>query len=401
MKFSRFNIIIKRNEYWILYNTLTGNVVKIPPSSYSTANKDLLRLGYLVENDGDDLLQYKYMYYGQMFNCKSINLVIATSMDCNLNCPYCFEGSNKRPINIDINTKNSILSYLLKHQSLPISITWFGGEPMLAHQAIGEISNALNAESVSYTSHIITNGTIFPDLFLSKIDCYNIKSVQITLDGVKATHDSKRHFKNGKGTFDIIIANAQKVLERSNAEVVLKMNIDASNIDEYAVLARLLKTEFADYIANNRVTIPSNYIRKKRNFDGIEKCIGCREYFDFELKNGKATSMPALIGPCPLRCRGYFVIGPDGTLYKCMEHLGEAQHVIGNINSMSFSIRKESSSCMRYMPFDDRVCSHCNILPICGGGCPNERAKSKGEERPCPAEKYKINDIITKLYDNQ
>ncbi|MSS18185.1 hypothetical protein [Sodaliphilus pleomorphus] len=47
------------------------------------------------------------------------------------------------------------------------------------------------------------------------------------------------------------------------------------------------------------------------------------------------------------------------------------------------------------------MCSHCNILPICGGGCPNERAKSKGKERPCPAEKYKINDIITKLYDNQ
>lgn len=83
-----------------------------------------------------------------------------------------------------------------------------------------------------------------------------------------------------------------------------------------------------------------------------------------------------------------------------MEHLGEDKHAIGNINNFSFSLKKESASCFKNMPFDDSICSKCEILPICGGGCPNERANCAGEERPCPAEKYKINEIISKIYEN-
>lgn len=382
----------------ILYNTLSGRVVRIPSSSYSVDNESLRELGFIVNSD-EDLAQYKYMYYGQMFNCDSINLVIATTLGCNLNCPYCFEGDNKRPITIDEKTIESILTYLRKHQSKPIHITWFGGEPMLAHNAIRKISESLNAESINYTSGVITNGTILPDAFLSRIDDYRIKSIQVTFDGLKDSHDSKRQFKNGGGTFELILSNIRRILETSKAEVVVKMNVDSSNMAEFNGLKAFIKTTFDEFIVGKRINITSNYIRKKSDFVGIEKCIGCLEYYDFEIKNGMQVAMPGLVGPCPLRCRGYFVIGPDGALYKCMEHLGEEEFSIGNINDMSYSIRKESASCLKYMPFDDSVCSECEILPICGGGCPNERSNISGVLRPCPAEKYKIKEIVSELYE--
>lgn len=206
MKFSRFNIVLEKGEYLLLYNTLTGKIVKIKATAYCIENNDLYELGFVVEDD-EGLAQYKYMYYGQMFNFSEVNLVIATSMSCNLCCPYCFEGNNKRPLTIDSGTIESILKYLRKHKEKPISITWFGGEPMLAHTAIAQISNSLNAESIPFSSTIITNGTIFPDSFPSKIDSYNIKSIQITFDGLLSSHDAKRFFKNGDGTFNVILRN--------------------------------------------------------------------------------------------------------------------------------------------------------------------------------------------------
>lgn len=402
MKFSRFNITCHKDTSIVLYNTLTGKVVKIKPSAYSVDNSDLYELGFVVE-DEEDLAQYKYMYYGQMFSFSEVNLVIATSLGCNLRCPYCFEGDNKRPLSIDDGTAESILKYLRKHREKPISITWFGGEPMLAHKAIAKISDSLNAESIPFSSSIITNGTILPDSFLAKIDSYKIKSVQITFDGLQASHDAKRFFKNGEGTFSVILENVGRLLNGCHAEIVLKMNVDSANIEEFHKLKRFLENRFSEHINGGRIIITSNYIRKKTNFKGIEKCINCVEYFDFELKNGKRMAVPSLIGPCPLRGRGYFVIGPDGSIYKCMEHLGEDKHAIGNINNFSFSLKKESASCFKNMPFDDPVCSKCEILPICGGGCPNERESCsvKEKERPCPAEKYKINEIISKIYENQ
>lgn len=402
VKFSRFNIVLEKGEYLLLYNTLTGKIVKIKATAYCIENNDLYELGFVVEDD-EDLAQYKYMYYGQMFNFSEVNLVIATSMSCNLCCPYCFEGNNKRPLTIDSGTIESILKYLRKHKEKPISITWFGGEPMLAHTAIAQISNSLNAESIPFSSIIITNGTIFPDSFLSKIDSYNIKSIQITFDGLQSSHDAKRFFKNGDGTFNVILRNIDRLLSECNAEIVLKMNVDSENIEEFHKLKLFLKEKYSEHFKKGRVNITSNYIRKKTNFKGIENCINCVEYFDFELKNGKRMTVPSLIGPCALRGRGYFVIGPDGSIYKCMEHLGEDKHAIGNINNFSFSLKKESASCFKNMPFDDPVCSKCEILPICGGGCPNERESCsvKEKERPCPAEKYKINEIISKIYENQ
>ncbi len=400
LKFSRFNITCQKSDCIILYNALTGKVVKIKPSAYSVDNSNLYKLGFVVE-DEEDLAQYKYLYYGQMFSFNEINLVIATSLGCNLRCPYCFEGDNKRHQSIDDGTIESILKYLRKHREKPISITWFGGEPMLAHKAIAKISDSLNAESIPFTSSIITNGTILPDSFLSKIDSYQIKSVQITFDGLQASHDAKRFFKNGAGTYNVILENVGRLLNGCHAEIVLKMNVDSANIEEFHKLKRFLENRFSEHINSGRIIITSNYIRKKTDFKGIEKCINCVEYFDFELKNGKKMAMPPLVGPCPLRGRGYFVIGPDGAIYKCMEHLGELEHAIGNINNFSFSIRKESVSCFKHMPFDDPVCRECEILPICGGGCPNERANCAGEERPCPAEKYKINEIISTVYENQ
>lgn len=68
------------------------------------------------------------------------------------------------------------------------------------------------------------------------------------------------------------------------------------------------------------------------------------------------------------------MIGPDGELYRCQRTMGNRKNAIGDIYAGSFFSTSELSL---IRPLDDSCLSNCNLLPICFGGCPNERRKGK------------------------
>ena len=66
----------------------------------------------------------------------------------------------------------------------------------------------------------------------------NCQSIQITLDGIKETHDERRIFKNGDGTFDKIINKIKMV--RDDDEMpnpIIRINIDKDNSKDVEKLA--------------------------------------------------------------------------------------------------------------------------------------------------------------------
>lgn len=399
MFFSRFNNLVPIGENIIVYNSLTGAVIKIPKSHYNLTNQDLIQLGFVVEQE-DDLNCYSYFFNKAMFKPDGLNIVIATSLNCNLSCTYCFEKNARSDNSITSEVVENLYSFIIKKKHLPLNITWFGGEPMLQHKAISNLSEMLlQAENLNFEASLITNGTIMPDSFLANIDLYNIKTIQITLDGTENAHDFKRYFKSGEGTFKPIIDNIKRLLERTSATIVVKINLDRNNIIEFNRLKNFITDNFQIYHHSGRILLTSNYIRNKTNFSGAENCLTCSEYFDFLISHGAPYKIPDIKGPCPLRKQGYYVIDPNGYIYKCMEHLGHKTLSIGNIMDFKISLRKQSRFSFLNNPLTDPICSHCSILPICGGGCPNERNQTVNNQRPCPAEKFKLNDIIRNLYE--
>lgn len=101
--------------------------------------------------------------------------------------------------------------------------------------------------------------------------------------------------------------------------------------------------------------------------------------------------------PCPLRSCSDFAIGPDGSIYKCLEFLGNKDKAIGNMLTHNIDIRKQASYALSYDPFNDEECCNCEIFLLCGGGCPIDRAKALKEKRPnnCSVIKERIKQIIT------
>lgn len=404
MKYSKYNNIVEDEEYIFLYNSLKGSFARIKRDQYNLKNPKLAEHGFIVEDDKDELLTYKYGYFNELFVNDTLNLSISTTMDCNLSCPYCFEDGNKSNQYLSDEVINSLVKFLIKRKDRRIHITWFGGEPLLSFESIVKINKLLDENKIKYEAIIITNGTLFTDKIIEQLDSLCISSVQITLDGIRDLHNKKRFFNNGKGTFDVILSNVEKILKQTKARVFLKTNIDKTNIDSYPELEKYIHSLFYEYILSKQLKLTENYVRNRTDFSGCSNCITEEEYFDFLYdKMGRKIQFPDIKGPCPLRCRNSLVIGPDGNIYKCLEFLGDKTKRIGNITNFSINLYKQSESALAYSPFDDEKCKDCSVLPICGGGCPIDRQKLKSGELKsvCSYEKNKLDSILMRLYQQR
>jgi len=398
MKYSIFNTTIKKGEYLILFNSLTGALLKINKNKIEDAKELLIQKGFLVEEDANELHYYKYIYYNRIFSNRSLDITIAPTTDCNLCCPYCFEEGNKHKEYIDDATFNAIAKYILSKKNKKIDLTWFGGEPLLCYDKIVELNKILTSNKVSFKTSIITNGTLFTNTRIEQLNRLNIQNIQITLDGGEESHNQKRFFSsNKKGTYHLILSNIENILKRTTVTLFLKINIDKENIISCKELIEFLNNRFREYIDRGTLRISSNYIRNITNYDGCEKCITEEEYLNFYTKvEHHQISIPHLCLPCPLRSQNHIIIGPDGSIYKCLEFIGNKSKSIGNINTFSISISRLANQALKYDPFEDSECRKCSILPICGGGCPNNRElKALGKrDSVCPSIKKELCTIL-------
>jgi uncharacterized protein len=144
---------------------------------------------------------------------KSLELILFMTEQCNFRCVYCYEDfklGNIKPEVIE-GVKNLVKSRIEEIETL--SISFFGGEPLMNKKNVIEISTwakALAAEhSVAYEGSITTNGYALDEKTFAQLVESQTLSFQITVDGDKDYHDKLRPTANGKATFDKIMTNVR------------------------------------------------------------------------------------------------------------------------------------------------------------------------------------------------
>lgn len=60
---------------------------------------------------------------------------------------------------------------------------------------------------------IVTNGTLLNDDAISLFQEFPLDNMQVTFDGFRDSHNSKRFFKSGEGTFDLILNKLSNFVE--------------------------------------------------------------------------------------------------------------------------------------------------------------------------------------------
>lgn len=346
---------------------------------------------------------------------RKLSFTIQPSANCQLGCIYCGQThSNKK---MEISTMDKILDriqFLISKKGKKfygeLSITWYGGEPLMAYKEILGFSKKLikfaNEKTLKYSADIITNGlSLKPDYLERLINDAKIYHYQITIDGLAKTHDKRRPTKGGEETFNVIMNNIVKATKNKifidkDCRIALRINIDKNNYSEVPQLIKTIASlNLQKYITLNFAAVvdwggneASKESLDKKDFaemeiDWILEAIGC----GFEIANFLPTRSPVCMITNPVS----EVYDAYGFITPCYEMnytkmYENTAHIIGNLSNLeNINLNSPLRKWHQMLKENQYECTKCKYLPVCGGSCPKDWLKN---EPPCPTYKYNLKD---------
>lgn len=267
-----------------------------------------------------------------------------------------------------------------------IAITWFGGEPLMNPKSMEKLTNLIKKESsLELHASMVTNGYLLTDEIINKLEEWNIRSIQITIDGMPPMHNQRRPLKNGAETFDVIFNNIDKTLKlTSKVFVSIRVNLDKNNLDEFIDVIRYVMNRYKEY--PNRINVYPGFVQEINSCSFISECtLNTEKRRDFILDMWHKYNMEILpffpmsdVNECGIRNVNSFTIGPDGEIYKCWNDVGVKDKIISNLNTKKII---NDTLLLRYLtdadPLESHECMECFFLPICSGGCPYVRIQNQ------------------------
>ncbi len=252
-------------------------------------------------------------------------------------------------------------------------ISFFGGEPLLNRKVMSlvcdEISNLpLIRDKTKYI--LTTNLTLLTDSDLKFIKQHGFSNVQVALDGSKGRHDSLRKFKSGRGSFDTVIKNINKlVTEGISVTVFLNFGheSEASYDDLLQGIRSLLPINEIDFVLNPITSSLCNTNCEMAFVDPDQESDLYLEIYRKFRDNGipvQAFGQATMV--CMLTRDGSCMIDPKGQIYKCCLLLG-TEYKGGNVSTKSYS--SLTYELISSTPWEQCLVDECEYLPICGGGC--------------------------------
>lgn len=389
IKKSRFNFIYKRSDNeFVIYNTYSKALIVLDALEYEnffygnnfekTTEDILIKNHILIEDSFDEEKFLKYCHNLTKYSKEALHLVLATTMDCNFGCPYCYENRRKGKMSTEI--QNSIIDFIkrnLENGIKLLDITWYGGEPLLYPDIIKNMSEKIHKLVEKYSCelnmYIVTNGYLLTPEMVKMLDSIGIIKVQITLDGLKESHDSRRHLIGGNGTFDKIYENLQ-LFEEYPIRVDVRMNVDNQNCKDYIGLQK----KILELDNQNVVLYPSpvedinpdtvNEISDFMTFDEFEK-FAVNICKDGDNTSAKTSVLDDRYCYCQAETINNYVIDELGNCYKCWDQVGRIENSCFNIKNPNDKNYINITNFMCWDPFTDAKCKDCVFLPICFGGC--------------------------------
>lgn len=382
----------------LFFNFYTLNLIELTPAEGRIAERILQRpdeeptgrkaqglkktlheKGFLL-NDGVDEREYLRSFHEKACRQqKHLGLTILPSLACNLRCVYCYETRDGSVMDDEVQAAIVRLARARVQPGGSLSVTWFGGEPLLNLPIIERLSRSFMEicadRQAKFSASIITNGYLLDKATAETLVELKVDHAQVTLDGPEAVHDARRPTAGGRGTFQRIFENlaaASPVLP-----VSLRINVDQTNraaVPEVLdlIAAAGLQRSVHPYLGH---ILPYNNVCQ----DVAASCIPSDDFslLDIEtafemMKRGFWTFSPpkSTSAYCLADNTNSFVITPSGGLVNCWNDSADPSAEVGHLlKPPTDRMRARSLAWLGRDPFT-LACLECLLLPICMGGCP-------------------------------
>ncbi|MFC6903283.1 radical SAM protein [Nonomuraea dietziae] len=427
---SRFNLIAWEDEIsqrqLLIYNTMSSAFVRLeqptadrvalllksgmPAAADDALTSALAGQGVLVPEGLDELALVDSMerYYKQRKDC--LNLILMPTEKCNFRCVYCYEDFVKGKMSDEV--KGGIIRLVAREAPhlKSLNVDWFGGEPLSALGVVRDVSAELialcEANGVEYSSSMTTNGLLSGSV-AEEVLGLKISRYQITLDGTSTTHNQLRVLRNGRGTFDTIVDNLSALQKsRHDFKVRIRVNFTPQVAQEMPSFLAFMGERFGN---DPRFSIWFHPVGRwgGPHDEEIETCDQQsaeeleRSFTDAAVDSGfPLTSWQQTMRPYGSSCyaadpRSY-VIGSDGSVYKCTVALREPKNHVGQLSSDGdLQLRNDRMAVWISSGAQvDAGCQACAFRPAChGDACPLARLQRNGE-RSCPPIKSNIKKVL-------
>lgn len=371
-------------------------------------------------------------------NKRSGLLMLVPSYDCNLACPYCYqckirqEHKGRPNAMMTTETVDLIFGKALKRlyphvdRLSNIYVTFYGGEPFLIkHRRVVE-------RVIHYTKkyqmsvHAVSNATTLHELmeFVGK-ERGLVSSIQISFDGDKDYHDKSRITPAGEGTFDCIIQNIHRLVDR-DVIVSIRINTSKFSLGRLKLFEEALKKEgllnhpnIQPYAAaihghmddNNSMTYGTTESKislqiEKEKLEVLSPLERTKSRLAHIFQSNKSFPQRRTHF-CMQNSPHSFVLDPFKRIYGCYEESGKPDLAVGKLfddGTVKFN--------ERYKKYQKRhlanlsKCSRCPVGLTCAGGC---AAQARGKDSSiegafkniCYSNKELVAMAVKELYHEQ
>ncbi len=321
---------------------------------------------------------------------RSLSLAVAQS--CNLGCTYCYAqggsfGGKAKAMAREVGEAavRRLLAEVAPGETFNLS--FLGGEPLAARAVIRELTELASGlardKGAAIRFSITTNGTLLrpDDGDFFERHCF---AVTISLDGMGETHDRLRPFRNGRGSFDAIIANVQPLLGRRLA-LSARVTVTPGNLELRPMLDGFAGLGFRSVGFSPVLRSPTGKAELDAHDFGtlLDQMIACGQEFERRTVAGEhypfANMASALTEihrgthrpyPCGAGA-GYFGVSAEGDMFACHRFVDDEAGAMGHIDT---GIDRERQRRWLNERLVDRQepCRSCWARYLCGGGCHHE-----------------------------
>ncbi len=304
---------------------------------------------------------------------------------CNMACKYCYVDKDIRCFMSFETAKRAVDIAATPNAST--GIIFFGGEPLLHKDLIYETIDYCNwrtkRSDCRFHFKVTTNGLLLDDDFIEYSLKHNI-FIALSHDGVKAAHDMNRLTTEGNGTFDKLEARIESLISTCPYSPVL-MVVDPSTVQYYAESVTYLYNKgfkylicslnyAADWTKEDIKCLEEQYNQLSQFY--LEKTLKEEKFYlsPFEVKISSHINSASY---CTERCelgKKQISIGPDGSMYPCVQFVGEKEYAIGHVSTGINEERRDKL--YRTNEEEKQSCNQCAIRKRCNHhcGCLNKQA---------------------------
>ncbi len=435
-KTSKYNYFVNYQDKVIWFNGISGSLIALNQkkavvlkklledlSSFKATHPSLLEKfkeeRFITHEDSDELDVIRYLNRKSVHS-KGAKIIINPTMNCNFSCWYCVQPHKKTLMSEEIlnRIKRHITNLVTKREINSLTLSWFGGEPLLGFdEVVYPISiyckELFANNDMQLQQHITTNAFLIDEAMIEKMQEINLNKFQITLDGDEKRHNKIRNV-NGQPSFKTIMRNINLICGGiDNPHITLRINYDEKTLDgNIKGIFESIPKEYRKFIGVNfqRVWQTKKLNSEDNSIQENSKRIALQEYsYSLGFKHTSISNSLSINNwhTCYVDKANFKHIDYNGKIYKCTGQSYGDKSAFGELledGTISWDMDKMSKMYGK-STFENEMCLKCKHLPLCKGPCSQKIYDTPSEKlsKICHLQgsEVKVESFIIDLYKNQ